>query len=109
MYPFGYGLSYTRFALCGEKAEIADGEVRASVTVTNVGDYPGREVVQAYVRRLFTGRSEPVRELRGFKSIDLQPGEQRRVEVRLELPRGCYDVVLAPDSASGAPVRWYVQ
>ena len=109
LYPFGHGLTYTTFEY---SATSASSEGRTSVlscTVRNVGSRAGREVVQAYVRRLFTGRSEPVRELRGFKSVVLQPGETRRVEMRFELPSGCYDVVLAPDSASGSPVRWRVK
>ncbi|MEE1200020.1 MAG: glycoside hydrolase family 3 C-terminal domain-containing protein [Christensenellales bacterium] len=74
-WPFGYGLSYTEFAydhLCIE------GE-RVSIDVTNRGDRPGAEVVQMYIAAPRMGLHRPVRELKGFQKVFLQPGESRRV------------------------------
>jgi beta-glucosidase len=75
-YPFGFGLSYTRFEY-GElelDGELFDGALTASVTVRNAGGVPGREVVQLYVSA--PGSAKPALELRGFaKTRTLQPGE----------------------------------
>lgn len=57
----------------------ADGELTASVTVTNTGSLAGKEVVQLYVRDCFASVSRPVRELKGFQKILLQPGESRTI------------------------------
>ena len=109
LYPFGFGLTYTTFEYSPTSAQIDGRAAVLSCEVVNTGDRAGREVVQAYVRRLFGGRSHPVRELKGFKAVELNPGEKRKVEIRIDLPPGGYDVVLAPDSASGTPVRLRVQ
>jgi beta-glucosidase len=81
LYPFGHGLSYTRFtysALTLDHAEIAAGDAaRVSVDVTNNGDREGAEVVQLYVSR--PGDDAPVRSLAGFQRILLKAGETRRV------------------------------
>lgn len=87
LWPFGFGLSYTTFALDGlhlEPAEIAaDGETRVSVSVTNTGDRAGDEVVQLYVRDVAASRTRPLKELRGFARVRLAPGERRRVTFHL--------------------------
>ena len=83
VYPFGYGLSYTRFALSGEKAVVADGEVCASVTVTNVGDRPGREVAQVYYSAPQGKLGKPARVLAGYRKTRLlAPGESEYVIIR---------------------------
>lgn len=83
LYPFGYGLSYTTFAFSDLRLSAdrvtADGELTASVTVTNTGSVAGKEVVQLYIRDCFASVSRPVRELKGFQKILLQPGESRTV------------------------------
>lgn len=85
LYPFGHGLSYTRFAYADLKVEPATvkrgGTVRVSVTVTNTGGRRGKEVVQVYTRDLVASRSRPLRELKGFDKIELAPGEARRVSI----------------------------
>lgn len=87
LYPFGHGLSYTRFAytdLSVEPARVAPGgTVRVSVTLTNTGTRRGKEVVQLYTRDIVASRTRPLRELKGFDKIDLKPGESRRVGIDL--------------------------
>ena len=87
-YPFGFGLSYTRFEL--SKPEFrADGEViTAALTVTNAGAYPGREVVQVYFSAPQGKLGKPARQLGGWqKTRRLLPGESQRVEVRVPVNR----------------------
>ncbi|MFA5141077.1 MAG: glycoside hydrolase family 3 N-terminal domain-containing protein [Elusimicrobiota bacterium] len=95
-YPFGWGLSYTTFALKDlalDRSRIAPGgRVTVSVSVTNTGPVAGDEVVQIYIRDLVSSASRPVRELKGFERITLKPQETRRLSFALgpkEL--GAYD------------------
>lgn len=88
LYPFGHGLGYSRFeydaleldrtVLRGDGAALA-----ASVTVRNAGPVAGEEVVQLYVGDPVASRSRPVRELKGFRKILLQPGAEQRVSFRI--------------------------
>lgn len=85
LFPFGYGLSYTTFSyanlrLTAEKIK-AGGKTTVSVDVTNSGLRSGDEVVQLYIRDLATNLiTRPVKELKGFRRISLQPGETQTVE-----------------------------
>jgi len=86
-YPFGYGLSYAEFRY-GEIAVSADevpvgGTVAVSAVVTNAGDRAADEVVQLYIHDRVGSVTRPVRELKGFQRIRLEPGESRRVEFRI--------------------------
>ncbi|MDB2294424.1 beta-glucosidase [Halorubrum ezzemoulense] len=87
-YPFGHGHSYATFEYRDasvEAAPAADAERRATVTVANVSDRDGREVVQAYVRPpAVDGVDRPVRELAGFASVAVPAGEVRTVEIVLD-------------------------
>jgi beta-glucosidase len=87
LYPFGYGLSYTTFGYSSitlDRATIRPGEtLTASVTVTNTGKRAGEEVVQFYVRDLVGSVTRPVKELKGFRKIMLQPGQSERVSFTL--------------------------
>jgi beta-glucosidase len=87
LYPFGHGLSYGRFEyadLTLDRDQIQAGdEATARVTVTNVGDRPGDEVAQLYIHQRHGTASRPVRELKGFERLSLEPGESRTVTFRL--------------------------
>ncbi len=83
LYPFGHGLSYTHFAytdlhISPARMEAA-GQVEVALTVANVGEVAGDEVVQLYVSYKGSAVSRPVRELKGFTRISLAPGERRNV------------------------------
>lgn len=83
LYPFGHGLSYTRFAYSSLKLDRnalgADGRATVSVTVKNEGKRAGDEVVQLYLAPVEPKRERAVKELRGFQRVHLQPGESREV------------------------------
>ena len=84
LYPFGFGLSYTSFALSDaalEKAEIAvGGSTGVKVNVSNTGAVDGTEVVQLYIRDEYASVTRPVKELKGFKRVELKAGESKCVE-----------------------------
>jgi beta-glucosidase len=97
LYPFGHGLSYTKFKYSNLKVtpkEIAAaGNVAISVEVENVGQRAGDEVVQFYVHDLDHKGPRPVRELRGFTRVHIQPGEKRTVTFTLPAEKlARYDV-----------------
>ena len=116
LYPFGYGLSYTSFAYSDFALDTnhigMDGEVTASITVTNTGKRSGKEVVQLYIRDIYATSTRPVKELKRFAKVELQPGESRRVEFTLttedlkyynhELEYVCepgdFEIMVGPDS-----------
>lgn len=83
LFPFGHGLSYTRFEYGGlsvTPASIpASGGLEVKVKVKNAGERAGKEVVQLYVRGAVASRSRPLRELKGFRKVALGPGEEREV------------------------------
>jgi beta-glucosidase len=87
LYPFGFGLSYTTFAydkLRLDRTEMdRNGQLQATVTVTNSGERAGVEVVQLYVRDLVGSVTRPVKELKAFQRIELQPGQSRDVTFTL--------------------------
>ncbi|WP_127819556.1 glycoside hydrolase family 3 C-terminal domain-containing protein [Microbacterium sp. CPCC 204701] len=86
-FPFGHGLSYTTFAYGDASAAVnAGGDVEVTVAVTNTGDRAGREVVQVYTSLPGGTVQRPVRELKAFASVALEPGETR--EVVLTVRRG---------------------
>ena len=96
LYPFGYGLSYTRFEYANLKMSCAtipaDGQVSLSLDVKNCGDRAGDEVVQLYVRYPESKVTRPVKELKGFRRIKLEPGETRSVVFDLPADQlGFYD------------------
>lgn len=82
LYPFGYGLTYTTFAYGTPQlsAAVTSGEpVTVSVDVTNTGNRAGNEIVQLYVRDVAASMSRPVKELKGFERIALEPGQTKTV------------------------------
>lgn len=85
LYPFGYGLSYTDFHLDGVKADtaaISEKGIQVSLKLHNIGSLPGGEVVQLYVKAERANTPNP--QLKAFRKVRLQPGEEK--EVTLELP-----------------------
>jgi len=126
LYPFGYGLSYTKFSYSNLKAEVSNpkvattkgshlGIIHVTAEIGNSGNREATEVVQLYVRDRVAPTSRPVRELKGFERVTLRPGESKTVsfsvkendlgsynpEMHWIVPSGTYDVWVAPDSVSG--------
>jgi beta-glucosidase len=87
LYPFGYGLSYSTFKFANLKLSKNSMSVRdtneASVDVTNTGSVSGDAVAQIYIHQRFGSASRPVRELKGFERIELQPGETKTLKFPL--------------------------
>ncbi len=88
LYPFGFGISFTKFTHADVKVEQAripiQGTLRVSVQISNLGARAGQEVLQLYVRQPVAKVSRPVRQLKAFAKVKLEPGETRRV--LLEVP-----------------------
>ena len=78
-YPYGYGLSYTSFAISAPRVSVFDGTAKVTVTVTNTGKQKGAEVVQLYVGCENSAVDRPVKTLRDFARVELRPGESREV------------------------------
>lgn len=126
LYPFGFGLSYTSFEYSDIKIENdkikLDEEVKISANIKNVGNVCGEEIVQLYIADLFASRVRPVRELKGFEKIMLQPGESKRVEFevpvaqfgfhneKLEyiIEKGEFKAWVAPNSEEGLEIKFEV-
>ncbi|GAA5060371.1 beta-glucosidase [Thermocatellispora tengchongensis] len=85
LYPFGHGLSYTAFEYSGITATVDGQKVIGTVTVTNTGDRPGVEVVQFYTHQQRSRVKQPLRRLRGFERLRLDPGESRTVTIEIDL------------------------
>jgi beta-glucosidase len=81
LFHFGFGLSYTRFTYAKpriEKSSITvNGSTRVLVDITNEGNRPGDEIVQLYIRDKISSVTRPVKELRGFQRVSLNPGETK--------------------------------
>ena len=83
LYAFGYGLSYTSFTIgdpqLTKKRITTDGTTRVTVDVTNTGQREGTETVQLYIRDVVSSATRPIKELKGFRKVHLQPGETTTV------------------------------
>ncbi len=88
LYPFGYGLSYTSYEYdnlqLSETGISNEGRLTVSVDVTNTGNVTGDEIIQLYTRKMVASVTQPVRQLRDFTRITLEPGETRTVEFELD-------------------------
>ncbi len=84
VYPFGYGLSYTKFQYGQMDVKVSGRKVEATVEVTNTGDYDSYEVVQCYIHDVACRYSRPVKELKGFSRVFLRKGESRMVTITLD-------------------------
>ncbi|PRX54116.1 beta-glucosidase BglX [Flagellimonas meridianipacifica] len=102
LYPFGYGLSYTQFEYSELKIDASDqSAIKVSATIKNTGSVAGEEVVQLYIRDKVASVTRPIKELKGFKKISLQPGESKVVEfvltdAELGFYNHNYDFVVEP-------------
>jgi beta-glucosidase len=89
LYPFGYGLSYTDFAYSDislSKEQLnRDEELEVSVKVTNTGDLAGKETVQLYIRDMFASMTQPVKLLKAFEKVKLEPGETKEILFTLDI------------------------
>lgn len=87
LFPFGYGLSYTtfRYGAAHVSAPAADGSRTATLKVTNAGKRTGAEVVELYTHDLKPKVDRPIRELKGFKKIELAPGQSKTVTFKVRL------------------------
>lgn len=85
-YPFGYGLSYSKFDFNNLVTSLEGDAVNLSFTVTNTGEYSGKEVAQIYTGKADSEIDRPVQELRGFiKTKELAPGESQMLEMKIPL------------------------
>ena len=127
LFPFGYGLSYTSFAYSGialdREAYGTEDTVQVTFTLANTGACAGTEVVQIYVRDLVGSITRPVKELKHFERIALEPGESRTLTVGIpvsdlafvgldgvkKVEPGEFQLWVAGDSASGKPVSFEVK
>ncbi len=114
VYPFGHGLAYTTFRYANEAVAVEGAMVVFSVDVTNAGKRKGSELVQVYTHDVVAQTVRPRRELKGFRRVELAPGETRRVEIRVpaatlgytvdkvyRVEPGRFEAWIAPDSDSG--------
>ncbi len=121
LYPFGYGLTYTKFEYSNEKVSIDGRHVVFQADIANVGEREGTETVQAYTHQLVAEESSPVRRLRGWKRVTLKPGERQTVEIRVPLSslgywagskrvaaKGRMHAWIAPDSAHGKRLEFKI-
>ena len=83
LFPFGYGLSYSTFEYgnieLSNNKPVGETKIEASVVIKNTSKYAGEEVVQLYISDKVAAVSRPVKELKGFKKVMLQPGESKKV------------------------------
>ncbi|MEC8036183.1 MAG: glycoside hydrolase family 3 N-terminal domain-containing protein [Pseudomonadota bacterium] len=116
LFPFGYGLSYTRFDIGKPRLSShrigVGGAVTVEVDVRNAGDRAGDEVIQLYVRDQTASVTRPIKELKGFERITLAAGEARTVRIALNpdafalwnldmeevVEPGLFDIMVGPDS-----------
>ena len=127
LFPFGYGLSYTTFSYSNitldKEAYGKDDEIAVSFTLTNTGSCEGTEVAQVYIRDLVGSITRPVKELKAFERVSLQPGESKDLTLRIpvaglaffgldgqkKVEPGDFQLWVAGDSASGEPVPFAVK
>jgi beta-glucosidase len=111
LFPFGFGLSYTSFTYSdmqiSESKLDKNGTVKISALVSNTGKIAGTEVVQLYIRDLVAKVTRPVKELKDFRRIPLQAGEQKRVYFEIPCSSLVYlDVDLSPILENGSFQCW---
>lgn len=88
--PYGFGLSYTRFAVENPRFDVQGDTVKAACTVENTGERAGTQVIQMYVGFKNSALDRPVKLLRGFERVDLEAGETKAVEIRCPVEKLMY-------------------
>ncbi len=126
LYPFGYGLSYTKFVYSdikvSSKSLKGNQTLTASVSIANTGKRNGKEVVQLYIRDLVGSITRPVKELKGFKKIEINAGETKTVsfsitpedlkfynsDLKFDWESGDFEIMIGTSSADvkKATVNW---
>ena len=124
LYPYGFGLSYTTFEITDPSFGAADGLVSASCTVKNTGSAAGTQVVQMYAGFSNSAVDRPVKILRGFTRVDLQPGEEKKVTItcpveklawynpytrQMEIEKMEYEIYIGSSSADEDLLKGYVR
>lgn len=127
LFPFGYGLSYTTFSYeelkMSTETLTKNGTLQVSVKVKNTGSVAGEEVVQLYLRDLVGSLTRPVKELKGFEKVMIQPGETKEVQFTLtpadlafftaqgkwEAEPGDFKLWVGPNSAEGLEAAFTLQ
>jgi beta-glucosidase len=117
LYPFGYGLSYTQFQYSNVRVDPleirTEGSTQVSVDIENTGARAGVEIAQLYIRQRFTPVATPVKQLRGFERVVLDPGQKKTVsftlgpedlqlldqEMRWHVVPGTFDLMIGRSSA----------
>jgi len=124
-YPFGYGLSYTKFTYANPKLSAAQVKLGGSFTfsaeVSNTGGRDADEIAQLYVRDLVASEARPVRELKGFRRLHLKAGETQTVEFTVKTGElafykgarrvtepGTFQAWIGPDSTAGVQVQFEI-
>lgn len=123
LYPFGYGLSYSKFTYSDVSVSntkpSGNQTITASVNVTNSGNYDGAEVVQLYIRDVVGSNTRPVKELKGFQKVFLKKGESKNVtfsitpellkfydnNLKYDWEAGDFDIMIGTSSADVKTVR----
>ena len=126
LYPFGYGISYTKFVYSdikvSSKSLKGNQTLTASVSVSNTGKRNGKEVVQLYIRDLVGSITRPVKELKGFKKVEINAGEIKTVtfsitpedlkfynsDLKFDWESGDFEIMIGTSSADvkKATVNW---
>ena len=127
LFPFGYGLSYSEFSYSGFSVEQGSGEngvrARAQISVTNTSAVAGKETVQLYIHDVAAQVVRPVKELKGFRKIELQPGETATVVFEITeqmlgywneeqtfcFEPGAFDIMLGSSSADVSCARVWIE
>jgi beta-glucosidase len=93
LFAFGHGLSYTTFEYSNLKADKKeDGSIEVSVSVANTGGYDGEEVIQLYIRDLYSSLTRPIKELKGFRKTEIKSGRLKTIKFKLtDKELGWYD------------------
>ncbi|HWU50286.1 MAG TPA: glycoside hydrolase family 3 N-terminal domain-containing protein, partial [Asticcacaulis sp.] len=127
LYPFGHGLTWSTLSYSATQVSSADmamnGKITVTATVSNTGGHPAHEVAQLYIHERVASITQPVRQLRGIKHLDLAPGQSMEVafeltaadlayvhaDLKWKTDAGVFDVWVAPSATAGSPASFTVR